>query len=257
MQTIRQYEDFYPVGIEFCSPNAMKSHLTIMPEISNDDKVRLAIFDMDGTSINTSSPVRLVKRLSKEKRITPFTTFMLLCWGMAYRYQLPRKNNPVRERVFSGFKGRNWREVNSYLQNFFNDEIECHIRSAAESEMNHLLEQGIVVVMVSASFDSVVATCMTKMPLNYGVATLMKIDEFENYTNVVEEPAPEGPDKRTVFETFANSEFGKDNWVVEYSFGDHLSDRAILEIANHPVAVTPDKELESLAKEKGWEIKIW
>ncbi len=257
MNEIRYNDDFYPDGIEFCAPNALKSNIAPLVEQPRDSVVKIAIFDMDGTSINTSSPVVLVKRLAREKKITPLQSFMILCWGVAYKYQLPRKNNPVRERVFSAFKGVHWTKVNSYLQNFFEEEIATHIRDSAKKEMERLHDLGIVVVMVSASFDSVIATCMTKMPINFGVASLMQIDDSGNYTNIVEGIPPEGPDKKTAFETFANANFGEGRWEVEYSFGDHLSDREILQLAKNPVAVTPDKQLENLAKESGWKIANW
>lgn len=256
MNNIRKQDNFYPENIEFCEPNALKSSL-VQHGDRIDGKVRVAIFDMDGTTINTSSPAVLVRKLAKERKISVFQSLMILCWGIAYKYQLPRRNNPVRQRVFTAFRGKPWQDVNQYLQDFFNSEISHHIRTSARQEMDSLAKQEIVVVMVSASFDSVVATCMTKLPIAYGVASLMKIDENGNYTNKVEGIPPEGKDKLTAFEFFANREFGEGNWTIEYSFGDHLSDRTILEAAKNPIAVTPDKQLENLANEKGWKIVNW
>jgi phosphoserine phosphatase len=41
---------------------------------------------------------------------------------------------------------------------------------------------------------------------------------------------------------------------VDYAYGDTFMDIPLLENAVHPVAVCPDKRLEKVAKERGWEI---
>lgn len=41
---------------------------------------------------------------------------------------------------------------------------------------------------------------------------------------------------------------------VDYAYGDTFMDIPMLENAEHPVAVYPDKRLERVAREKGWEI---
>jgi phosphoserine phosphatase len=41
---------------------------------------------------------------------------------------------------------------------------------------------------------------------------------------------------------------------VDYAYGDTFMDIPLLENAVHPVAVYPDKRLEKVTKERGWEI---
>ena len=43
---------------------------------------------------------------------------------------------------------------------------------------------------------------------------------------------------------------------VDYAYGDTFMDIPMLENAEHPVAVYPDKRLLEMAKGKGWEIIV-
>jgi phosphoserine phosphatase len=41
---------------------------------------------------------------------------------------------------------------------------------------------------------------------------------------------------------------------VDYAYGDTAMDIPLLEHADHPVAVYPDKRLNAVAVERGWQI---
>ena len=42
-----------------------------------------------------------------------------------------------------------------------------------------------------------------------------------------------------------------------YAYSDHRSDIPMLKVVGNPVAVNPDSELQSHAKENGWDIEWW
>jgi phosphoserine phosphatase len=42
-----------------------------------------------------------------------------------------------------------------------------------------------------------------------------------------------------------------------YAYSDSISDRPMLEMVGHPVAVNPDRGLEQLARSRGWPIVIF
>jgi phosphoserine phosphatase len=45
--------------------------------------------------------------------------------------------------------------------------------------------------------------------------------------------------------------------MVSYAYGDHHSDVPMLEMAQHPVAVTPDSTLTREARRNEWQIAHW
>lgn len=253
----RENENFYNEDVVFEAPNAMRSLLyPVAPDILKNP-VHLAVFDMDGTSIDTSSPMLLVRKLLFERRLSLRDSAFIIHWALSYKFHLPRENNPVREKVFTAFNGKDYTEVCAELEKFSEDKIVPEVRDSAVNAMKKHMEDGIIVIMLSASFDSVVARLMREIPVNYGMATLMKIDDEGKLTNEVLGTAPEADGKPICLKTFADAEFGEGGWIVDYAYGDHMSDADILSMAKHPVAVCPDRKLKEYAEEKGWKIVEW
>ena len=250
-------KDYYNEGVLFQEPCGMAS--LVHPLLPTCQKLpyRLAVFDMDGTSINASSPTRLVKKLMGERRLSMPNAAYIAKWALTYKFHLPRENNRVREKVFTAFVGRDAKCVSRELEQFAEDEIVPHIRKSATHLMSKHIEEGLVTILLSASFDSVLSRMMLNMPVNFGIATLMKIDANGCMTNEVQGTAPEGDGKPEVLKTFANSVFGEGNWVVDFAYGDHMSDDGILNMAKHPVAVCPDRQLLKHAQSHNWEIVYW
>lgn len=256
MENIRKDKDFYFEGVEYVEPNAI-ARSEVIRECNYEKPVRIAIFDMDGTIVNTSSPVQLVKQLFFEHKISIFNTFRIFLWGLSYKFQLPRKNNPVRERVFRAFKGKDAKVVSKYLIDFFDNKIASHIRQDALIEMERVKNEGNIILVLSASFDSVAARAIKYMPIDFVIATNMKIDNQGRYLNIVDGVAPEGDGKLFCFEEFANHRFGCNNWEVIYAYGDHKSDLPILEKAKYPCAICPDNALKRYAKKNNMKIFWW
>ncbi|MEO5888081.1 MAG: haloacid dehalogenase-like hydrolase, partial [Anaerolineales bacterium] len=44
------------------------------------------------------------------------------------------------------------------------------------------------------------------------------------------------------------------DWSSSHAYGDSFTDREMLSLVGHPVAVYPDKKLFALATEKNWEM---
>ena len=257
VKNFREDSNFYNDGVLFAPPNAMRSLVTKMPAHAQREPYKLAVFDMDGTTINASSPTLLVRKLVRERKLKFSVACKIMKWALSYKFHLPRENDPVREKVFTAFQGKNAREVGRELERFAEDKIVPCIRHAAVLEMQKHLDNGVVVILLSASFDSVVSRMLLSVPANFGLATCMKIDEVGNYTNKVSGIAPEGDGKPLALKEFADAQFGRDNWEVVGAYGDHMSDDAILKLAKHPVAVTPDRKLLRYAKSVGWEVAQW
>lgn len=219
--------------------------------------VEVAAFDFDGTCISGSSPKRLVSILGKKKLIDPYRLLRVGLWGAAYKLNLPKDAEGVRTRVFSAFKGLPAIRVNDYLCRFYHERIEEIYRPAADAEMIAHLEAGHAVVLVSASFEPIVAAAMTGHPIQFALASRMRIDGAGDYTDEIDGLPTEGPDKIVVLEHFLNERFGRGGWELGWAYGDHFSDVTMLEAAKHPCAVTPDGKLARLARRRGWDVLDW
>jgi HAD superfamily hydrolase (TIGR01490 family) len=222
-----------------------------------DGIVRLAVFDFDGTSISGDSPVLLVRHLAKHRLIGKRVLGKIILWGCAYKLRLPQNETWVRGLVFSAFCGKPQAEVDAYLRDFYDSAIDRLFRKKAECAMREHEAQGHTVLIVSATFEPLVIRATEKHPFHHQIATRMAVDEEGNYTCKVEGLPVEGAEKLNAVRRFADEAYGKGRWELSYAYGDHHSDRTLLESATVPFAVNPDKPLLRTARRAGWDILDW
>ena len=137
------------------------------PSSSESGKVRLAVFDFDGTSIDGNSPVMLVSHLARRRMIGKRITLRIALWGLRYKLRLPQNESWVRGMVFSAFEGKPVAEVDAYLARFYEDKIAKRFRPEAAETMRRHAEEGVVVVVVSATFEPIIIRCMQDHPIQF------------------------------------------------------------------------------------------
>ena len=248
-----------PQGICRVTPDGLGAERLMGNELSLTDegKVQVAAFDFDGTCIDGNSPVLLVRHLARMGRLAPSVLARIIGWGAAYKLRLPQNEAWVRGLVFRAFAGRPVGEVNDFLHDFYDRFIDGRFRPAADEAMAAHLAEGHAVVCVSATFEPIIAAAMERHPIQYAVATRMKVDFQGNYTNEVEGLPVEGPAKVEVLTDLCDELFGVGKWELGWAFGDHHSDRALLAAARHGCAVTPDRPLARTAAAEGYDVLEW
>ena len=222
-----------------------------------NDKVKVAVFDFDDTSIEGSSPSWLVNRLIFGFKISPLTSLKIGFWGIAYKWHLPQNEAWVRGQVFKAFVGKPKEEVDGYLRDFYDKVIAKRFRPKADEAMRACSAEGCEVVVVSASFEPIVLRAMESHPFDHQISTRMKVAEDGTYTREVDGRPIEGDEKLIALKHWCDGRFGEGNWVLEYAYGDHHSDEPLLAEAKHPFAVTPNMGMTKIAKRRGWPILDW
>ncbi|WP_165045929.1 HAD family phosphatase [Adlercreutzia sp. ZJ138] len=223
----------------------------------SDAPVRLAVFDFDGTSIRGNSPVLLVRHLVRKRMLPPSVVVRILLWAVAYKLRLPQNESWVRCLVFRAFARKPVREVDQFLRDFYDSTVERRFRTQADEAMHQHTEAGEVVVVVSATFEPLVLRAMESHSFQYQISTRMKVAADETYTNEVEGLPVEGARKLSAVREFANAQFGEDGWKLAFAYGDHHSDRSILQAAETAYAVNPDRPLARMARRCGWPVLRW
>lgn len=216
--------------------------------------VKIAAFDFDGTSITGNSPVLLVRHLARNGMLRKSVIARIVAWGVAYKTRLPQNESWVRGLVFSAFRGKPVPQVNEYLRDFYDRSVSPRFRPRIHEEMQRHVDDGHVVVCVSATFEPIIAKMMLEHPVHFAIATRMKVDERGCYTDAVEGLPVEGEEKVAALKRFADAVFGEDGWELGWAYGDHHSDRSMLAAAENAFAVTPDRPLTRTAYERGYEI---
>lgn len=238
------------------------------------EPVRLAVFDFDGTCINGNSPVLLVLYMMKRGMLAKSVLARIALWAVAYKLRLPQNESWVRSLVFSAFDGRPCEEVDAFLTKFYDDEIAPLFRGQADAAMRQRAEEGCAVVVVSATFEPIILRAMQRHPFDLQVSTRMRTEPANPanpdspadissvaascvYTREVEGLPVEGAEKVAALRRLADGRFGQGCWKLSYAYGDHHSDRALLEFADVAFAVTPDRPLTRFARRFGWEVLSW
>ena len=227
-----------------------------MQELATD-KVQVAVFDFDGTSIEGSSPSWLVNRLLFTHRLSLATSLKIGFWGVAYKWRLPQNESWVRGQVFKAFEGKPREEVDRYLRDFYDEWIARRFRPKADEAMRQRAEEGCQVIVVSASFEPIVLRAMESHPFHHQISTRMKVAPDGTYTREVDGLPIEGEEKVVALKHWCDGRFGEGKWELAYAYGDHHSDEPLLLAAMHPFAVSPNSGMQRIAKRRGWPILDW
>ena len=220
-------------------------------------RVRLAVFDFDGTSIAGNSPVLLVQPLMRRRMLRKRVVFRIMLWAAAYKLRLPQNESWVRGLVFTAFEGHPVAEVDKFLADFYDERISMLFRPEADQAMRAHAEAGEIVVVISATFEPIILRAKEHHPFEHQISTRMRIAPDGSYTREVEGLPVEGEEKLAAVRRFGDERYGAGNWELAYAYGDHHSDRAVLAAAAHPRAVNPDRPLARTARESHWEVLSW
>ena len=149
------------------------------------------------------------------------------------------------------FKGSNLDEGMSLFKWVVNEYLLPATRVDVVDRLKEHQAQGHLVVIVSGSFTP----CLDMVGKHFGVDHLIgtQVEVLNGrYTGKIIPPLITGVAKA---EKIRELLYIHDvDWSSSYAYGDSFTDRDMLRLVGHPVAVYPDKKLHKLAKETHWEI---
>lgn len=150
-------------------------------------------------------------------------------------------------------KGLNLKEASSHFEWLANEFLLPSQRADMVARLKDHQSQGHLVVIASGSFTA----CLDLIGKHFGVADLIGTQlevRNERYTGKMIPPLIMGKAKAEKVRELLSSRGVDVDWSSSYAYGDSFTDRDMLNLVGHPVAVYPDKKLFALAKEKNWEI---
>jgi len=216
----------------------------------------IVAFDFDGTLIAASSPVKLIGRLNRDRIMPKRNVLRSLVWGIWYKLGIERDQRKPRRYLFSSFKKSHASDANAIMKNLYTEELRNYLRPQALAALEEHRAKGRHLIVVSASFEPIIEELCKELNIKDFICTRMEVIDG-SYTGETLTQPPESVQKLVQFTEWANAKFGIGGWVLTHAYGDHHSDVPLIETALHPVAIDPDKKLEALAKERGWEIHLW
>ena len=160
------------------------------------------------------------------------------------------KSAGVRDQVLAAVEGVRVQDLR-----LLGDEILTRLLDSVRRESRGLIDlhhdAGRDTYIVSASPIEIIEDFADAMGMTGALGTVSEIVDGV-YTGRLAEPFCYGPGKVIAMEKVAG-ERGYD-LSLSYAYTDSISDLPMLEAVGHPVAVNPDRELEAIARLRGWPI---
>lgn len=207
---------------------------------------RVAVFDCDGTLWSGDSGADFFYWEMKRGLIPT----KVAQWAMA-RYEDYKAGN-VGEEVMCGEmvtinSGNQRQALEEAAKEFFSSVVANRIFPEMLQLTRELGSAGCELWAVSSTNDWVVREGVRRFGIP-GENVLGACIHFENDRATDQLiRVPSGPGKATALKEV----MGK---TVDVCFGNSIHDLAMLEIARHPFAVNPNRDLARIAKEKGWPV---
>jgi HAD superfamily hydrolase (TIGR01490 family) len=113
--------------------------------------------------------------------------------------------------------------------------------------------QGHQIVIISGMLSPALELLRNHLGADGCIGTESEIRN-SRYTGRSIPPVSMGVHKAVKAREFFQSRGMTVDWSASFAYGDSFTDRDMLELVGHPVAVYPDKKLHALAQAQNWEV---
>ncbi len=223
------------------------------------EKVRVAIFDLDGTLLN-GNIWRVFMKYFRQKGMRRTRLILFLTYHLT-PLPLFKLGLFSKERYFSMWaKNLSWLLkglTTDQLDGIFNEMNELfvvpNLREGLLKRLEFHKAEGMTTVLESGTFSSLLEKIGKKTGFDFSIGTDLEV-RGEILTGRIKGKFNSGEEKvRRVEELFKN--LGKSiDWSESFAYADSIFDLPLLERVGHPVCVYPDPDLKKHAQKKGWEI---
>jgi len=211
-----------------------------------------ALFDMDYTVLDNSSGLLYVKYLRQQKRIGRRVLLRIAWWTLLYKVSAIDVNSAVPKMLsYAEHQSASRLMAESYV--WFDEMLKEHIAPRAVDRIDFHRQQGHRVVLISASTQFAVQPVAEYLHLDFLCTQL--IDRNDELTGQVVDPPCYGAGKVVWAQRYAEAHGAA--LRDAYFYTDSHSDRPLLDVVGHPIAVNPEARLKRLARKRGWPIEMF
>jgi len=214
-------------------------------------KPDLAIFDLDNTILNGDSDYSMINYLVDINMLD--VAAKLRNDGFIKDYQQGQLDfNEYTNFALKAYVGKTQDEISEIMLPFVETIIEPMINIFALKLIHDHHDKGHTILLASATNELIVKPIAQRLNIDHVIGTKV---EFKNNQCSGEfiPPSALGAGKLKLVETWMQAhQYHNFSGVTFYS--DSINDLPLMEAVEFPKAVNPDKKLESISNERGWEV---
>jgi phosphatidylglycerophosphatase C len=220
---------------------------------------KISLYDMDRTITVRGTYTPFLFRLLFARApwrliFLPLLPFGFIGYGLRLisRGQLKTFN----QRLLMG-SGPKLADLQPHIERFADHVLRANRHQKALDQIETDRAAGRTLVLVTASYELYAEAIARRLGFDHLIGTRLKIDDAGRVRpEIIGENCYDDAKIGRIEELFAAQGWERsDSHVRAYS--DHVSDQAMLEFADEPIATTPTPPLRHMAKKRGWQIVDW
>lgn len=208
-----------------------------------------AIFDVDGTLLSGASmEVRFLQYLWRYGELQAKDLAHLF----AGIFRTAAEGNSIIRANKAYLQGKNLTHFRRLATDCFEQNIRHHLLPRAVARVRWHQQQGHCVVLVSGTLDLLLAPLARHLNACSQIGTIIATEGESLRGKIVGEQPYEQGKVRTFMEL---NQFRNFDLSQSFAYGNHYTDRHLLNLVGNPVATNPDRRLRNIANENGWLIE--
>ena len=225
----------------------------------NNNKKKVALFDLDGTLISAHIWTGLFRHNLK-KKINRFPAIWYLISHLALTPFWKMKLIPTEKyyqswgkdiaQMVKGLTQEKAREIFDWLAHYY---LLPTLRKSVLEKLKKHQEEGYLTVLLSGSFQELLEIVARQLNIDFVIGT--ELDVVKNkLTGRIIPPLCFSQGKIEKLNRFLTEQNLTVDLKESFAYADGFFDLPVLEMVGHPVVVEPDEKLLEIAKNRNWQI---
>lgn len=216
----------------------------------NDSRPKLVIFDLDKTLCRCNISFAFGSYLYRTKQLPLWHMLSLVCAYFFHKIALVSVQQLHLFSFYVLFLGKKQSDIKLLRTDFFTKNCNTLFRTELVERLKQAQTDNAIVWIQSSSPSFLVDAVADHFAVSHVTATKYAVDQEDRYCHV-DEIVDGTLKKKRLEEYITTCNFGLDG-VCAYS--DSVLDLPLLATVGIPIAVSPDRALEKIAKSNLWEV---
>jgi len=220
---------------------------------------RIALFDFDGTLVETHLWLGLVKHHLKTKEKLWATFWYLFShltlmpfWKMGF-ISTEKYYQSWGQGLVATIKGIKTERVKEIFAKLSDEYLLPSLKKKVWEKLKNHQEEGFLTILTSGSFQELLEIIAERLNIDFVIGTELEVAK-DRFSGKIIPPFCFGQGKAEKVRKFLSGNGLKINFKESFAYSDSFFDLPLLELVGNPVVVEPDKKLLETANTRGWQI---